>query len=53
LTVTDEDAEINAALASIQYQYPSLTLEEMREIFDETYDRLVAEDELPERGKKS
>lgn len=36
-----EDAEINGHLAAIQHQYPSLTIEEMRQIFDDTYERLT------------
>jgi acyl-CoA reductase-like NAD-dependent aldehyde dehydrogenase len=40
-----EDEEIDRALRAVQPQYPSLTLKEMRQILDETYDRLVREDD--------
>lgn len=40
-----EDSIINNAMAAIQPQYPSLTVEELRQIFDETYERLSLEDE--------
>lgn len=41
---SDDDNEIiNNAMAAVQPQYPSLTLEELRQIFDETYERLSSE----------
>jgi len=40
----DEDEIINEALRAVQPQYPNLTVEELRQIFDETYDRLSSEE---------
>lgn len=39
----DEDQVINDALRRIQPQYPSLSLEELRQIFNDTYDRCQKE----------
>lgn len=36
-----DDRIINDTLTAIQPWYPSLTVEEMRQIFDETYERLT------------
>jgi hypothetical protein len=43
---TDEETTaIEAMLDSIQSKYPSLIRNELRQIFHETYDRLVKEEE--------
>ena len=35
--------EVHRLLSAIQYEYPSLTLDELHEIFDETFERLERE----------
>lgn len=40
----DEEAAINAMLDAVQDRYPSLTREELRQIFDETYDLLTTKE---------
>lgn len=38
--VSDEDEYIVTILRDLQPQYPGLTVEEMKRIFDETYERM-------------
>lgn len=43
-TTQEEYDEVHRLLEAVQPQYPSLTLDELHQIFDDTYERLITTD---------